>query len=124
MTKKAVKKGFAFPRRRVMGKGKFKRHTKSPTSEGIRFKKFFVRGGSHSIFDEDIDEKKPRIYFWANKLRTQLLSKVSYLEQSKRDIFSKFMQFIRKKLWLGPSAYQNKVMSNVIYNSPLDREGN
>jgi len=73
-----------------------------------------------TIFDEEF-EAKPKLLHWISKARKQLLRENKFKSTSfeyNLNIFERFMGYVRQKLWVKPSYYQQIVMSNIIFNSP------
>jgi len=113
------KSGFSFPKRRFRSKSRFIRQSKTSTDQGIKFRRYFIKGRSYDIFDEEFDTK-PRIYYYAKKLREAMLrdGKTRSPEEYKPDVFAKFMALVRKKLWVEPSLYQRYLYATIAKDAP------
>ena len=77
---------------------------------GVNVKRTFIRCDKEFLFDPVFDEK-PTLKSWLGRAKKQLLEKNDALENT--DVVTRFMAFVREKLWVGPSAEQERIMKYV-----------
>lgn len=105
----------SFARRRVWKRKPFLKPLHDH-AHGVQMKRLFLRHDKEYLFDPVFDEK-PTLRSWIGRAKRQLMGELG--EEESQDFLCRFMNLIRQKLYVSPSAEQQRIMRLVLMEADL-----